>query len=72
MSQTYSGAADRVAQSFETAIAGRRAFDYPYRHYLLENVFPEDIAEELHARYPEPVRGGPLGVDIIREDRDRR
>ncbi|MDB5958057.1 Arc family DNA-binding protein [Ramlibacter sp.] len=32
----------------------------------------EDIAEELHARYPEPVRGGPLGVDIIREDRDRR
>lgn len=32
----------------------------------------EEIAEELRAKYPEPVRGGPLGVDIIREDRDRR
>jgi len=32
----------------------------------------EDIAEELRARYPQPVRGGLLGVDIIREDRDRR
>ena len=32
----------------------------------------EDIAEELRVKYPEPVRGGPLGVDIIREDRDRR
>jgi antitoxin FitA len=32
----------------------------------------EDIAEEMLAKYPEPVRGGPLGVDIIREDRDSR
>jgi plasmid stability protein len=32
----------------------------------------EEIAEELRAKYPEPVRGGPLGVDIIRADRDRR
>ena len=32
----------------------------------------EDIADELRARYPEPVRGAPLGADIIREDRDRR
>lgn len=32
----------------------------------------EDIAAELRARYPEPVRGGPLAVDIIRADRDSR
>lgn len=32
----------------------------------------EDIAQELRAKYPEPVRGGPAAVDIIRADRDRR
>jgi plasmid stability protein len=32
----------------------------------------EDIAQELFARYPEPIHGGPLGVDIIRKDRDSR
>jgi antitoxin FitA len=32
----------------------------------------EEIAEELRAKYPEPVRDGPLGVDIIRADRDNR
>jgi len=32
----------------------------------------EDIAAELQARYPEPMRGGPLAVDIIRADRDSR
>lgn len=32
----------------------------------------EDIAAELRAKYPEPVRGAPLGVDIIRSDRDSR
>jgi plasmid stability protein len=32
----------------------------------------EDIAEELRAKYPQPVSRGPLGVDIIRDDRDSR
>lgn len=32
----------------------------------------EDLIEERRQKYPEPVRGGPLGVDIIREDRDSR
>ena len=32
----------------------------------------EDIAAQLRARYPKPVQGGPLGVDILREDRDSR
>ena len=32
----------------------------------------EDLIAERQVRYPEPVKGGPLGVDIIREDRDTR
>lgn len=32
----------------------------------------EELVEERRLKYPEPVRGGPLGVDIIREDRDSR
>ena len=32
----------------------------------------EEIAQARRAQYPEPVRGGPLGVDIIRADRDSR
>lgn len=32
----------------------------------------EEIAAEMFAKYPEPIRGGPLGVDIIRADRDSR
>jgi antitoxin FitA len=32
----------------------------------------EEIAEELFAKYPEPVRSRPLAVDIIRADRDSR
>lgn len=32
----------------------------------------EDIAAELKTRYPEPIRGGPLAVDILRAERDSR
>jgi hypothetical protein len=32
----------------------------------------EDLVEERRRKYPQPVRGGPLGVDIIRKDRDSR
>lgn len=32
----------------------------------------EQIAAELRTKYPEPVRGAPLAVDIIRGDRDSR
>jgi plasmid stability protein len=32
----------------------------------------EEIAADLRARHPEPIKGGPLAVDIIREDRDSR
>jgi antitoxin FitA len=32
----------------------------------------EDIVAELKRRFPKPVANGPLGVDIIRADRDSR
>lgn len=32
----------------------------------------EDLARERRQLFPEPVRGGPLAVDIIRADRDSR
>lgn len=32
----------------------------------------EQIAAEHLKKYPEPIRGGPLAVDIIRKDRDSR
>lgn len=32
----------------------------------------EQVAAELKAKYPEPVTNVPLGVDIIRADRDSR
>ena len=32
----------------------------------------EDFAQESRVKYPEPIRGGPLAVDIIRADRDSR
>ena len=33
---------------------------------------PEQVIAELRAKYPQPVAGQPLGVDIIRHDRDSR
>jgi plasmid stability protein len=32
----------------------------------------EEIAQARRTRYPEPIHGGPLAVDIIRADRDSR
>ena len=32
----------------------------------------EQIAAEHRTRFPEPIRGGPRAVDIIRADRDTR
>ena len=32
----------------------------------------EQIATEHRQQFPQPIRGGPLAVDLIREDRDAR
>jgi hypothetical protein len=46
-SERLNPAAQRVADAFSASIAARRTFDEPYRHYLLESVFPADVTEEL-------------------------
>jgi len=40
-------AAQRVADAVAASIAARKAFDEPYRHYILENLFPNDVSDEL-------------------------
>jgi hypothetical protein len=45
--EKLSPAAQRVADAFAASIAARKTFDEPYRYYLLENVFPKDVADEL-------------------------
>jgi hypothetical protein len=37
----------RVAAAFAAAVAARRTFAAPYRHHLLEDVFPADVAAAL-------------------------
>jgi hypothetical protein len=67
--ETLSPAAERVASAFEAAIAKRQSFDRPYRHYLLENVFPADIAEELaHLPFAPPVLNGVSGKRELHND----
>jgi len=39
--------ADRVADAFAAATTRRATFDAPYRHYLLENLFPAEVADAL-------------------------
>jgi hypothetical protein len=69
MSENLSPAADRVADSFASAVAGRRTFEAPYRHYLVENVFPADVAEELaHLPFAPPVLNGLSGKRELHND----
>jgi hypothetical protein len=39
--------AGRVASALVAAVAARRTFDAPYRHHLLDDVLPADVADEL-------------------------
>jgi hypothetical protein len=69
MSEILSAAAERIAKSFAAAVAGRRTFDSPYRHYLVENVFPADVAEELaHLPFAPPVLNGVSGKRELHND----
>src|SRR5579863_4791168 len=42
-----SAGAVRVADAFSASLSRRLAFDAPYRHYLIENAFPADVADQL-------------------------
>jgi hypothetical protein len=45
--ESLSAPAARVAEAFIAAVDRRASFDKPYRHHLLENVFPADVADAL-------------------------
>ncbi len=67
--ETLSPAAERVAASFEAAVAKRQTFDRPYRHFLLENVFPADVSDELATLpFAPPVLNGVSGKRELHND----
>lgn len=54
----------------EGRVVGFDPRGYPITRHGWKTV--EQVVAELNAKYPEPVTGVPLGVDIIRADRDSR
>jgi hypothetical protein len=54
----------------QSRVAGYDRLGYPIIRQGWKTI--EQVAAELDAKYPEPVLGQPLGVDIIREERDAR
>lgn len=67
--ETLSPAAERIAAAFEASVARRQTFERPYRHYLLENVFPADVSEELaHLPFAPPVLNGVSGKRELHND----
>ena len=52
------------------AVVGQDRFGHPIIRRGWKTI--EQIAAEHRQNYPEPIQGGPLAVDIIREDRDSR
>ncbi|MFZ4479933.1 MAG: FitA-like ribbon-helix-helix domain-containing protein [Rhodoferax sp.] len=59
-----------LSETARLPIVGFDRFGYPIRRQGWKTV--EQVVAEMKEKYPEPVRGAPLGVDIIREDRDSR
>jgi hypothetical protein len=67
--ETLSPEGRRVAASFAAAIANRRSFDIPYRHYLLADVFPADVSAELATLpFAPPVLNGVSGKRELHND----
>ena len=69
MFDALSPEAARVAQAFSAAVAARKTFEAPYRHYLMENVLPADVAEELDALpFAAPTLDGVSGRRELHND----
>lgn len=58
------------ANSGPTGVVGFDRFGHPITRPGTKTI--EQIHAEHLKRFPEPIRGGPLAVDIIRADRDSR
>ena len=69
MTVPLSPAAGRIADSFEAAVAARRSFSRPYKHHLLENVFPADVTQSLaELPFAPPVLDGVSGKRELHND----
>lgn len=66
----FSGASLPDRASRQGTVVGYDRQGHPITRYGWKTI--EQVAAELRAKYPEPVRGAPLAVDIIRADRDSR
>lgn len=63
------GEAGRVADAFAASTARRASFDAPYRHYLLESVFPADVVDALATLpFAAPDLGGVSGRRELHND----
>jgi hypothetical protein len=68
-SEKLSPEATRIADAFAASIGARRAFDKPYRHYLIENAFPADVSETLaNLPFAAPVLNGVSGKRELHND----
>jgi hypothetical protein len=62
-------AAGRIADAFEAAVAARRGFAHPYAYWLLDDVFPTDVADELaQLPFAPPVLNGVSGKRELHND----
>ena len=68
-SDSPEAAAARVEATVAASIAGRKAFDKPYRHYLVEDFFPADMAHDLaHLPFAAPMLDGVSGKRELHND----
>jgi hypothetical protein len=68
-SEALSPEAARIADAFAAAVAARRTFGEPYRHDLLENVFPADVSDALaELPFAAPVLNGLSGKRELHND----
>jgi len=64
-----SPAADRIAAAFTAAIDAKTSFERPYRHHLMENVFPSDVADALaELPFAPPALNGVSGKRELHND----
>lgn len=67
--ETLSPAATRVADAFDASVRAARAFERPYRHFLLESVFPADVSDALaDLPFAPPVLNGVSGKRELHND----
>ena len=63
-------AAAPFPKSAQTGVIGFDRFGHPIVRRGSKTI--EQIAAGHRQRFPDPIRGGPLSVDILRADRDAR